>query len=226
MSTETGDPDLYTADGCPVEVYGHLPPGREPDVIAAAVPAGAALLELGCGAGPITHVLRDRGHPVVAVDESAAMLRRVVGVPTVCSRIEDVALGRRFDAVLLTSSLVNTADPTTCAAMLRAAAAHLRPGGSLVVERFTDRMLAGLEPHESARDGIRFVLRDVRREPPGVRAVQEFHFGGRNWSHGFALRSFDVAEFGGAGLVLDRTLTADGSWITAVPAGRGPVGPA
>ncbi|WP_177246337.1 methyltransferase domain-containing protein [Actinacidiphila alni] len=69
-------PGEFTPDGCAVELYGRLPVGTEPDVIAAAVPAGARILELGSGAGRVTHPLIARGFDVTAVDESAAMLAR------------------------------------------------------------------------------------------------------------------------------------------------------
>ncbi len=41
--------------------------------------AGASILELGCGAGRVTHPLVALGHPVVAVDESPEMLAHVRG---------------------------------------------------------------------------------------------------------------------------------------------------
>ena len=70
-------PGAITPDGCAVELYARLPVGDEPDVIAAAVPAGARILELGCGVGRMTHALLERGFEVTAVDESAEMLERV-----------------------------------------------------------------------------------------------------------------------------------------------------
>jgi ubiquinone/menaquinone biosynthesis C-methylase UbiE len=82
----------------------------EPEIVHAAVPAGASILELGAGTGRVTHRLVALGHPVVAVDESAEMLARIRGAETVRARIEELDLGRRFDAVLLASFLVNTAD--------------------------------------------------------------------------------------------------------------------
>jgi SAM-dependent methyltransferase len=66
-------------DGSPVEVYLRLPPGEEPGIVHAAVPEGAAVLELGCGAGRLTRALLAFGHPVVAVDQSPEMLRHVQG---------------------------------------------------------------------------------------------------------------------------------------------------
>jgi SAM-dependent methyltransferase len=70
---------VITPDGCSVELYALLPPMGEPEVVHAAVPAGASILELGAGAGRVTHRLVALGHPVVAVDESAEMLARVRG---------------------------------------------------------------------------------------------------------------------------------------------------
>jgi len=63
---------------------------------------------VGCGTGRITHPLVALGHPVVAVDESPEMLAHVRDAEKVCARIEHLALGRRFDVVLLASHLINT----------------------------------------------------------------------------------------------------------------------
>ena len=62
-----------------MELYSLLPPMGEPEIVHAAIPAGAGILELGAGAGRVTHRLLELGHPVVAVDESAEMLARVRG---------------------------------------------------------------------------------------------------------------------------------------------------
>src|SRR5688572_25560640 len=70
-------PGAITPDGCAVELYSRLPVRDEPDIITAAVPAGAHILELGCGVGRMTHPLLERGFTVTAVDESAEMLDRV-----------------------------------------------------------------------------------------------------------------------------------------------------
>lgn len=72
-------PGAITPDGCAVELYERLPVGDEPDVVERLVPAGAHILELGCGAGRVTHALLDRGFTVTAVDESPEMLERVRG---------------------------------------------------------------------------------------------------------------------------------------------------
>lgn len=100
-------PGVITPDGCAVELYSLLPPGRDPKIIHDAVGPGASILELGAGASRVTHPLLRLGHEVVAVDESPMMLERIHGAETVRGRIEMLDLGRRFDAVLLASQLVN-----------------------------------------------------------------------------------------------------------------------
>src|SRR4030095_7001779 len=103
-------PGTITPDGCAVELYALLQPMGEPEIVHAAVPAGASVLELGAGAGRVTHPLLALGHPVVAVDEAAEMPGHMRGADTVRARIEGLDLHRRFDVVLLASFLVNTDD--------------------------------------------------------------------------------------------------------------------
>src|SRR6186713_67753 len=100
-------PGDITPDGCAVDLYLRLPVDDEPDVIAAAAPPPATLLELGCGVGRVTRALTARGYAVTAVDESAAMLDHVTGARTVRSPIEALDLAETFDVVLLGSFLVH-----------------------------------------------------------------------------------------------------------------------
>src|SRR5712691_871386 len=94
-------PGVITPDGCAVDFYARMTAMGEPEIVHDAAGPGASILELGCGAGQITHPLAALGHPVVAVDESPEVRAHVRGAETVCARIEDLALGRRFDVVLL-----------------------------------------------------------------------------------------------------------------------------
>ena len=98
-------------DGSPVGLYTRLPELGEGEVVAAALAAGASVLELGCGSGRITRQLVRLGFRVTAVDESAAMLAHVREAETVQAQIEGLDLGRRFDAVVLASNLVNAEPP-------------------------------------------------------------------------------------------------------------------
>ena len=107
-----------------MELYALLPEMGEGERVAEAVPGGGSVLELRCGAGRMTRQLVRLGFRVTAVDESAAMLAHVEDADTVCGRIEGLEIGRRFDAVVLTSNLIN-APPKVRRAFL-AAAPNLR----------------------------------------------------------------------------------------------------
>jgi SAM-dependent methyltransferase len=122
-------PGVITPDGCAVDFYALLPAMGEPELVHAAIPAGASILELGAGAGRMTHPLVALGHPVVAVDESPEMLAHIHGGETVNARIQALDLGRRFDAVLLASFMVNTADEALRQGFLRACRRHVRNHG-------------------------------------------------------------------------------------------------
>ena len=69
-------PGVITPDGCAVDFYARMTAMGEPEIVHDAIPAGASILELGCGAGRVTHPLVALGHPVTAVDESPAPRRQ------------------------------------------------------------------------------------------------------------------------------------------------------
>src|SRR5487761_1033543 len=96
-------PGAITNDGCAVEFYSLLPAFGEPDIVHAAIPPGASILELGCGTGRILRPLAALGHRVTGADDSPDMLARVPDLPNVLSPIQDLRLNRTFDAVLLAS---------------------------------------------------------------------------------------------------------------------------
>jgi SAM-dependent methyltransferase len=199
-------------DGSPVEVYARLPELAEGEIVASAIPAGASVLELGCGTGRITRQLVRLGYRVTAVDESAEMLAHVRDAETVQAQIEGLDLGRRFDAVLLASNLVTT-EPDQRRAFLETCRRH----ADVVV-------CEGLPLAWSPEDG-ETVLGDVvsrlqveRVEDGLVRGEMEYESGGKTWRHAFEMRVFDdEAELSDAlaeaGLRLDRWL--DARWFTA-----------
>ena len=73
------EPGVITPDGCAVELYSRLSAGNEPDVIEAAAPAGARILELGCGTGRVTRPLVERGFDVTAIPANRALPRNANG---------------------------------------------------------------------------------------------------------------------------------------------------
>jgi SAM-dependent methyltransferase len=225
VATGTG-PGVITPDGCAVDLYALLPPMGEPGIVHAAIPAGASVLELGAGAGRVTHPLVALGHPVVAVDESPEMLARVRGAETVRARIQDLDLGRTFDAVLLASHLINAPDHGLRRRLLEACRGHVRDRGCVLVQRHPPSWFEEAAEGERSADGITFRLRDLRRPGPGLLAATvEYQVGGRVWTQSFTTERLDdqalAAALAVAGLAVDAYLTGDGSWVRAVPASRG-----
>ncbi|MFD4505134.1 class I SAM-dependent methyltransferase [Streptomyces sp. NPDC058457] len=215
-------PGAITPDGCAVELYSRLAAGDEPDIIEAAVPAGAHILELGCGVGRMTHPLLERGFTVTAVDESAEMLERVRGARTIRSTIEGLDLGEKFDVVMLASFLVNTGDAQERRDMLHTCAAHVADGGSVLIQR------EGADYHTNVPrervDPSGYTVRIVSAEPVGdgansVRA--EYEFPDATWTQTFLARPLTEEQFeqalAEAGLEVAEYLTEDGIWVRAVP---------
>lgn len=219
-------PGAITPDGCAVEFYSRLPVGGEPDIIAGAVPAGADILELGCGVGRMTHALLERGFTVTAVDESAEMLERVRGARTICSAIEDLDLGERFDVVLLASFLVHSGDIEVRRGLLRSCVRHLADGGCVLIQREGEDYHRDI-PRERV-DPSGFTVRVASSEPvgDGVNSVRaEYEFPDAVWTQTFLARPLTKEQFEGAlaeaGLRVDKYLTDDRTWVRAVPAAGG-----
>ena len=209
-----------------MELYSLLPPMGEPGVVHAAIPARASILELGAGAGRLTHPLVALGHPVVAVDESAEMLARVRGAETVRARIQELHLGRRFEVVLLASFLVNTPDRELRRRFLAAAREHVREDGQVLVQRHPPGWFDEAAEGERTAGDMTFRLRGLRRPGPGLLAATvEYQVGDRVWAQSFTTERLDdeqlAAALAEAGLAVDAYLTGDGSWVRAVPASRG-----
>lgn len=213
-------PGHITADGCPVDLYALLPARGEAEIVHAAIPGTARILELGAGTGRVTRGLLELGHQVVAVDESPDMLAHIRDTPTVCAPIESLVLAERFDVVLLASYLVNETDDELRAAWLAACERHLAPGGAVIIQRHTLSWFDRAEPYERTDGGITFRLRKVARPAPHLLDVtMEYEHGGRQWTHTYVHRRMDddeiTAALATAGLRLDSWLTDDRGWLSA-----------
>jgi SAM-dependent methyltransferase len=219
-------PGHITADGCAVDLYAELRAGREPDLIAAAVRPDARILELGSGAGRVTNELVSRGFQVVAVDESAEMLRHIHGTETIQAGIEQLNLGRQFDAVLLCSHLINTPDSRQRHEFVSACARHVAAGGCVIIERHNPDWFDTAVETAGEHDRVGHRLRDISRPAPGrLAATMEYRIGSRVWTQSFTAERIDddrlAAVLAENRLVVDCYLDEDRSWVRAVPGGEG-----
>lgn len=208
-------------DGSPVAVYLRLPPADEPELVHSAIPAGADILELGCGPGRLTHAFVALGHRVVAVDESEEMLRHVEGAERVRARIETLDLGRRFDCVLLASNLVNS-DRSERRAFLACCGRHVAPEGCALIQRLEPQAdWLAREGRTWERNGVSVTWRAVHQVGRTVSAVAEYRIGDIVWEQPFTSHLLDdhelADELASVGLRLARVLDEQRTWIEAHP---------
>ena len=218
----TPDPGV-TPDGSPVEVYRRLPPHGEAEIVHEALPPGASILELGCGAGRVTRELLRLGHPVVAVDDSPAML---AGVPRDAERVQADARrlelpGRRFDAVLLGSHLVNSAGDDG-PAFLRVARAHVTDAGVVVAEVYPPGLDWEASVGRSRRIGdVTVTTTRARLHDGRLDAEVEYEVDDRRWRQPFTAERLRLPEIEvalvGTRLRFNRWLDERRGWFVARP---------
>lgn len=109
-------------------------PSESSGIILRMIPRGARVLDVGCGAGLFTAIIRDeRGAQVVAIEPNLerATRARLEGLDVRHAELTDEllqALGT-FDVILFADVLEHLVDP---AAVLRLTLAGLRPGGCVI----------------------------------------------------------------------------------------------
>jgi SAM-dependent methyltransferase len=213
-------PGTRTIDGCSVEFWKRLKPAGEPEIIAGAVPRGSAILELGAGVGRITHPLLALGYRVTAVDNSPDMLAEIRGAETVLSDIEDLALDRRFEAVLLGSCLIHAPGTEARLKLLATCRRHLAPDGQVLIQRHREAFPDDVhEGQHFERDGMIDHIDRLDRDGLLVRMTLRHEIGPDTWTHSFTFEPLDPAALdaalAAADLRFDRFLDELRTWIVA-----------
>ncbi|WP_420139455.1 class I SAM-dependent methyltransferase [Sphingomonas sp.] len=106
------------------------------DRFCALIPAGATILDIGCGSGvPIARMLVERGYDVTGVDGSATMLAlfraNLPGVAAQRMDMRQLALGQRFAGLLAWDSFFHLS-PEDQRGMFARFRAHAAPGAPLM----------------------------------------------------------------------------------------------
>jgi SAM-dependent methyltransferase len=174
-------------DGCSVELYRELPYFGELDVVGDFLPAGASVLELGCGTGRLTQVLLDRGLAPTCVDNSPEMLAHLPeGARAIHADIGSLALSENFDVVLLASCLVNHPDEKIRRAFLGCAARHAHGASSVLVQRHDpDWLLTAAVGSESSVGRVGVRVEAVQRKESLVAMTLAYGVGEETWRHHF-----------------------------------------
>lgn len=213
--------DGTTKDGSPVGLYALLPETGEATLVHGAIPAGATVLELGAGAGRVTQPLAALGHPVLAVDNSSEMLAHVLTAETIRADIESLRLDRRFDAVLLASHLVNTADAELRRGLLATAAHHVRDGGTVLIQWHPPTWFDRVDSVARELGPVTIAVKDIVLDGDLLAATVHYDGAGQHWEHPFTARRLSIsdmtAELDAVGLRFGDWLTDDQTWFTATP---------
>jgi SAM-dependent methyltransferase len=190
----------YAPDGSPVEAFAVLPPGPAPELLDKVLPPAATVLDLGAGAGRIAHALVERGHRVTVVDQSQAMLDHVdPSLERHLADIEELDLGRAFDAVLLASFLINTPHEHQRDEFVATCKRHVAPGGAIYLQRLDPELVPLAIDAESTDGGVTYAMSDVRHDGAAFAATMAFttNGDGNRWEHryeGVVLDDDEIAK--------------------------------
>jgi SAM-dependent methyltransferase len=210
----------YAPDGSPVEAFAVLPAGPAPDLLDAVLPPAADVLDLGGGAGRIAHALTAKGHRVTVVDQCQAMLDHVdADLEHHLADIEELDLGRTFDAVLLASFLVNTPHADQRREFLATCARHVRPTeGAIYVQRLDPELVPVAIDAESEEQGVTYAMANVQHGVNGrFEATMSFAVDEKRWEHRYEGVVLDddqlAAELTEHGLRITRFLDDQRTWV-------------
>lgn len=178
--------DNVAPDGSPVDIYLALPPGHTPALIDSVIGPRSSILELGSGPGRITHPLIELGHDVVAVDNSEEMLGHVRAAETVLADVFDLDLGRRFDAVVAGSHLVNAPERDRRLGLLEVCRRHVKPYGAVLVERYAPDWAVAPPPSEGSVGEVHISFEPIQVNEVGFSARVVYKVGAAEWTQVFS----------------------------------------
>jgi SAM-dependent methyltransferase len=210
----------YAPDGSPVEAFAVLPPGPAPALLDVVLPPSATVLDLGAGAGRIAHALTAKGHRVTVVDQCQPMLDHVD--PTLerhLADIEELDLGRTFDAVILASFLVNTPHEHQRSEFLATCRRHIAGGdlGAIYVQRLDPELVPLAVDAESEDEGFVYAMADVHHDGDRFEATMSFARDDDTWQHRYEGVVLDDSALEQAlephGLRITRFLDDQRTWV-------------
>ncbi|MDP7703709.1 bifunctional 2-polyprenyl-6-hydroxyphenol methylase/3-demethylubiquinol 3-O-methyltransferase UbiG [Mycobacterium sp. TY815] len=210
-------------DGSAVEIFSRLPAGADLEQISSLIPPGSSVLDLGAGAGRLADPLAELGHQVTAVDESAEMLTHVRTARTVHATFAELRLQERFDAVVMAGCLLNYLSPEVRRTALAAAARHLKPTGTALIQwRFPQWFAMRTEGRHRMVSGSSVQTMTIHTSRDGVVAGEfGLEVDGRVFSQPFEFRLLPTAqlveELHEAGLRLDTEAPETTEWLQARP---------
>lgn len=218
----TAAASAVAADGTAVEIYRRLPSLGEVEHISSVLAPNSSVLDLGAGTGRIADPLTALGHRVTAVDDSAEMLAHIRHARKIQSRIEDLRLPERFDAVLLVGNMLNYPGTRLRRSLLATVAHHLAPAGRAIIQWAPPRLLAARTNGLTVATTVGAVTMTLSiHSNRGGLVKGEFTLAADSqcWHQPVALARISAptvrAELARAGLVLTTTAPGETRWLQA-----------
>jgi len=211
-------------DGSPVALYRRLPARTDDAALIHRLlpPGGGTVLDLGCGTGRLAEPLARLGHHVTGVDNEPRMLAELKLAIGVHAEVATLGLGTTFDAVLLMSHFVDSADGDFVAAVLDTVRRHVAGSGFAVVERRPPGWVTTCTESTRDLDGVRYTLGDFDRDGDVLTATIRYEFDGRTAAQRFSARDVDDDRLrelaAAAGLRFDTALNSTGTLVLLRPA--------
>ncbi len=132
----------------------------------AKIPAGAAILDLGCGSGRDSKVFLDAGYKVISVDGSEKMCEAtaaLTGLPAICASFQDYEPDCEFDGIWACASLLHLL-PDEVKTVVSKLAKSLKSGGCFYMSfKYGDYRGDRNERYftDFTEDSLRELLKDV-----------------------------------------------------------------
>lgn len=167
---------------------------------------GSSLLDVGCGGGILAALLARNGYHVTALDRAEAQLQRAAGtfrqlgvdVALVRGDMRSFALDQTFDVVTCVGTTLGYFDESANRASMRAMAAHLRPGGRLVLQVINRDYIIGRMPTRSWWQGRGCLVLDEAEMDYGANRLQVHRTmvfeDGRQFDHRISVRLYALHE--------------------------------
>jgi SAM-dependent methyltransferase len=178
--------------------------GPDSGIAALRLTANDRVLDLGCGPGADTKVLREHTEHVIALDLSPSMIGKASGDTPDASFLaaDGQALpfpNNTFDAVWMRLVLIHTPEP---AATMREIARVLKPGGRVVLTEPDQGSHLVATPHNDIFERVRAQRRTTFRHPTIGRDLPELATNAglivkKSWLNPIQFRSFAMARVAG-----------------------------
>jgi SAM-dependent methyltransferase len=200
-------------------VFAALPARGVPEMLHTQMLDGDTVLELGCGAGRYTRGLLDLGHPVVAIDESLAMLEHVDDrAERIQADLYALDLRRRFGTVVAASYLVNDWPPL----LLAACARHAEPDGAVIVQRYAPEWARSAEADVAEVGPVVIEFEPIAHDDADrLVAKVTYRLDDHSWTQSVDAEVLDddaLARYANyAGLTFDAVIDEYGEWVRLLP---------